>query len=413
MENKRKLKVVVAHPQKQGSYLLSSSLFRSGFLNKYITSFYFKPFTIAHLIHFFSSKRNKERIENRKIKGLPSQKVKVVCQLSSLKAMYYNRKEKHVDFINANEKLNNKFGKTVSNYCKKNSIDVVFSSIKNSLALFKLNKKTTCINILELSSNTPQYALSIYKKDIALFPNSTLDDEIKDYYSGHDEEYKYADAFLCPSSITAKSLTFCGVNQKNIFIVNRCFINRNYTYTNHIFNNEHNKPLKIVYVGNITAMKGIHHLCNTVILLENEVELFLIGTYSLDFKKPYDNYKNIHFLGKKNQTEINVFFKECDLFVFPSLADAVGMSALEAMYSGLPVLCSIYAGATDYITDGVNGFVFDPMNEDDFKNKLKEIIHILSTNSGEISRLAHETICNSTQDLYDKKVRELILSLKK
>lgn len=370
MKKDKFLKIVVAHPQKQGSYLLSSSLFRSGLLDKYMTSFYFKPFTLAHLIHIFSKKKSKERIENRRINGLPNRKVKVVCQLISLKAMFYNRRGDRTKFLKTNERLNQAFGIVVSNYCKKNKVDIVFSSVKNSSTLFSENKKNACLNVLEFSSNAPQYALSIYKKDLNLFPDSTLKNEIDDYYVGHDDEYINADAFLCPSTITAKSAVFCGADPKNVFIVKRYFSNKNYTYTKHIFRKGKEDALKTVYVGNITAMKGIHHLCNVAGRLPTEIELFLIGTSEADFVNKYQNYKNIHFLGKKNQSEINEFFRQCDLFVFPSLADAVGMSAIEAMYSGLPVLSSIYAGVSDYIKDGVNGFIFDPMDEENFKKKL-------------------------------------------
>jgi glycosyltransferase involved in cell wall biosynthesis len=51
-----------------------------------------------------------------------------------------------------------------------------------------------------------------------------------------------------------------------------------------------------------------------------------------------------------------------DVFVLPTVRDPWGLVVNEAMYYGLPVICSERAGAKDAI-DG-NGFVYDPFDEE-------------------------------------------------
>ncbi|MCC6782673.1 MAG: glycosyltransferase family 4 protein [Planctomycetes bacterium] len=59
--------------------------------------------------------------------------------------------------------------------------------------------------------------------------------------------------------------------------------------------------------------------------------------------------------------DVPAYYASADLHVFPSLADAWGLTVQEAMLCGVPTLCSIHAGcADDLVRDGVDGLLFDP-----------------------------------------------------
>lgn len=69
------------------------------------------------------------------------------------------------------------------------------------------------------------------------------------------------------------------------------------------------------------------------------------------------------------------FYAASDLFVLPSLGDAWGLTANEAMASGLPVLCSTRAGcADDLVQPGENGWTFDPLDAQGFRAALAEAL---------------------------------------
>lgn len=55
--------------------------------------------------------------------------------------------------------------------------------------------------------------------------------------------------------------------------------------------------------------------------------------------------------------DIRPFYAMSDLLVLPSRREAFGMVVLEAMASGLPVVCSSATGAASLVTHGKNGFV--------------------------------------------------------
>ena len=45
----------------------------------------------------------------------------------------------------------------------------------------------------------------------------------------------------------------------------------------------------------------------------------------------------------------------------------------EAMAFGKPVLCSKYANAKELVVDGVNGYIFDPLDRKQFSSLIREM----------------------------------------
>lgn len=65
----------------------------------------------------------------------------------------------------------------------------------------------------------------------------------------------------------------------------------------------------------------------------------------------------IHFLGYRS--DISEICHCSDLFIFPSLQEGLPVALMEAMASGLPVICSNIRGNTDLITDGQSGCIVE------------------------------------------------------
>jgi Glycosyltransferase len=56
-------------------------------------------------------------------------------------------------------------------------------------------------------------------------------------------------------------------------------------------------------------------------------------------------------------------FASADAFIFPSRTETLGLVLLEAMAAGCPVIAANAGGIPDIVTDGVNGYLFDPADE--------------------------------------------------
>ena len=69
--------------------------------------------------------------------------------------------------------------------------------------------------------------------------------------------------------------------------------------------------------------------------------------------------KAVHFIGSIPNDEMPGYFTAADIYVSTSLSDGgIAASASEAMACGLPVIITDSASNSDWIEDGVNGFLF-------------------------------------------------------
>lgn len=79
-----------------------------------------------------------------------------------------------------------------------------------------------------------------------------------------------------------------------------------------------------------------------------------------------------HLLGYR--TDALKLYKAADVFVFPSFREGLSVSMMEAMASGLPIVCSKIRGNVDLVEDGVGGFHFEPTDEKKLCCFLKELV---------------------------------------
>ncbi|MFL2136703.1 glycosyltransferase family 4 protein [Ruoffia sp. FAM 24228] len=77
---------------------------------------------------------------------------------------------------------------------------------------------------------------------------------------------------------------------------------------------------------------------------------------------------NVKFLGFRE--DIQDIYSVADLFVFPSYREGLPVSLMEAMASGLPVVCSNIRGNVDLINDHQGGFLVDPSDEVSLKDAI-------------------------------------------
>lgn len=117
--------------------------------------------------------------------------------------------------------------------------------------------------------------------------------------------------------------------------------------------------------------------------------------------------KHIDFIGFVKQTELNVFYNKMDIYIFPSYSESLGLTGLEAMACGKPVIGSAIAGLKTYIKPGENGFLFKPGNAEDLTVKIKTYMALSEGNQTELQKNACQTAeayerTNITKELIKK-----------
>lgn len=79
----------------------------------------------------------------------------------------------------------------------------------------------------------------------------------------------------------------------------------------------------------------------------------------------------VRFMGYRD--DIPAFYAMADVFVFPSFREGLSVSVMEAMASGVPIVCSRIRGNTDMVEDGVNGYLMEPGNPDSIAGALRRL----------------------------------------
>jgi glycosyltransferase involved in cell wall biosynthesis len=82
--------------------------------------------------------------------------------------------------------------------------------------------------------------------------------------------------------------------------------------------------------------------------------------------------QNVHLLGYRK--DIPEICNVSDIFAFPSLREGLGLAALEAMASGLPIITSNVHGIVDYSIDGETGFAISPNNVGAFADAVVQLL---------------------------------------
>lgn len=89
------------------------------------------------------------------------------------------------------------------------------------------------------------------------------------------------------------------------------------------------------------------------------------------FRDAIGDLGNIELTGFVNN--IGDYYACFDLFVFPSLKEAIGSAMIDAMYFGLPIVASNVDGIPEFLDDGVNGRLIEAEQADQLLAAIEEI----------------------------------------
>ncbi len=126
--------------------------------------------------------------------------------------------------------------------------------------------------------------------------------------------------------------------------------------------NNPDSPL-LLYVGRLGAEKEIERI-KPVLAAIPDARLALVGDGP--HRQTLEQYfagTPTNFVGYLKGQELATAYASADAFIFPSRTETLGLVLLEAMAAGTPVVAARSGGIPDIVTDGVNGYLFDPADE--------------------------------------------------
>ena len=124
-------------------------------------------------------------------------------------------------------------------------------------------------------------------------------------------------------------------------------------------------PNSLFFLGRLEERKGIDFLIKAIPIVKRElsdIQLFIGGDGAL---RPYlENYikknhlkNNVHLLGTVGDSALNEWYNKVTVVIIPSVFEGFGLTAIEAMACGTPVIATDVDALRDVIEDGVNGLL--------------------------------------------------------
>jgi glycogen(starch) synthase len=139
----------------------------------------------------------------------------------------------------------------------------------------------------------------------------------------------------------------------------------------HFRRNGGSEPI-VLYTGRLAPVKGIDMLLEAAKRVHDRnpaVTFVLAGPWQMPhppqtygLQQNCKSVNGVQWVGPREQSELIDWYKRASLFVMPSYYESFGISVVEAMAFGLPVVCTRAGGIPETVDDGVTGLLVEPGN---------------------------------------------------
>ncbi len=314
---------------------------------------------------------------------------------------------------------------------------IIFRWLKTIVKIYSNSKKSDLIFVNGLGTETTIANLFIRKKVIRkivgdpvwerVYNKNLIDESFDDFQDNNhglsislqkmirNWSINKSNLIITPSQHLKNFIDKIGFD-KNIFVIN-----------NGVNIEQHNKAvlenniIQLLVVSRIVSQKNIDSIIKAVKVMENEnIILNIVGDGSeinnlkLLVKK-YKLDKKINFIGKIENTKLNEYLKNADIFIQASNYEGLPHSILEAMNFEIPILSTDVGGCSVLLNKGERGYIIPmPVSEVEISEGIRKIINNKNEAKSK-ARLAknylnQEHNFNTNAEIYDEKIKEVVKS---
>jgi glycosyltransferase involved in cell wall biosynthesis len=137
----------------------------------------------------------------------------------------------------------------------------------------------------------------------------------------------------------------------------------------HIEQRSRERPLRVLYVGNVVRRKGLDTLLAGLPALQSDWTLTVVGDLAVEpeftaaIRRQIDSQdldEQVSLLGQVDDERLASELSRSHVLAMPSRHEPFGIVYLEAMAAGVVPLATAAGGATDIVQDGETGLVVPP-----------------------------------------------------
>lgn len=233
---------------------------------------------------------------------------------------------------------------------------------------------------------------------------------------------QYATALLSVSQYTADLTKELFSLERDFTIIPNCIdINK--------FSSESTTKVEeniILYFGTLIRKKGLLELpliFNEVYKKNNKAKLIVIGRDASDIISGNNStwammqslfdataLKNVNYIGSVAYDEIKAHVSSASVCVFPTFAEALPVSWIEAMALKKAIVASDIGWAAEIIEDSVEGFLVHPKNHNLFADRILELLDNqklrnqfgIEARKKVVQKFSIEVVAKQSADFYQK-----------
>ena len=172
----------------------------------------------------------------------------------------------------------------------------------------------------------------------------------------------------------------------------------------------------LIYVGRLGKEKNISEVLSYISEIDRNDITFLIvgdGPYRKELEEEAEKLSlkapKVVFAGMVDPTSVASWYTLGSLFVNASTSETQGLTYVEALASGVPLLCRKDPALDDVVKKGYNGWQWE--GDKDFLSKLNSYLSLSEEEKQQLSKNAKESSYLFSSALFAEKAEKLYLEL--
>lgn len=154
---------------------------------------------------------------------------------------------------------------------------------------------------------------------------------------------------------------------------------------------------RIVFVGRLTSEKRVDDVLRAAARLGDDVIVELVGDgdqrANLEALATELGIRDrVVFHGHTTDEELRAALTRATVFAIASIAELQSIATMEAMASGLPIVAANAVALPHLVSDGENGYLFEPGDVDQLTDRLRDVIDALPERYLEMQRASLEMV---------------------
>jgi glycosyltransferase involved in cell wall biosynthesis len=130
------------------------------------------------------------------------------------------------------------------------------------------------------------------------------------------------------------------------------------------------EPLQVLTVGSFSFRKGALDLSEIAAQLSGRMKFRMVGDVPSNAAR-LKCTSNIEFIPRQPQLSLSSFYRDADVFLFPTIEDGYAVVLSQAQAAGLPILATPNCAAPDILRNNDNGWILPIRNPAAFIAKLE------------------------------------------